>query len=168
MGLNKPVDFTTAKLLKEKGWDIPTLNFYFEDEEFKENVLRETTGMDYGSDFVVEFSELIENWNDKFLTKKNGGRCFGCNKSSDYFETFSAPTIADVIDWIYTKYGIWIKVDVASKDFWHPSVINIKNGNFLVHPSFVSQKFIEKNGRIFNSPTEAYESAINYVLNNLI
>jgi hypothetical protein len=80
----------------------------------------------------------------------------------------TAPTIAEVVMWLYGNYGIWIKVDVASKDFWHPSIVNIEDGNFMVHPSYVSQKFLEKNGRVFNAPTEAYEAAIDYVLNNLI
>lgn len=106
------INFDLSKLLKEKDWNKPTLNFYFEDGEFKENVLKETTGMDYGSTFIIEFSELIKNWNDNWLTKKNGDRCFGCNKSKEYFETFSAPTIAEVIMWIYDKYKIWISIEM--------------------------------------------------------
>lgn len=80
----------------------------------------------------------------------------------------SAPTIADVVMWLYEKHGIWIKVDVAAKDFWHPSILNIEDGSFKVHPSYVSQKFVAEENRMFNSPTEVYESAIEYTLNNLI
>ena len=85
-----------------------------------------------------------------------------------YINKYSAPIIAEVLMWFYEKHGIWVKVDVASKDFWHPSILNIEDGNFLVHPSFVSQNFIEKNERMFKTPTEAYESTILYTLNNLI
>lgn len=35
MGLNKPVDFSTAKLLKEKGFDEPCPNLYYQPERCK-------------------------------------------------------------------------------------------------------------------------------------
>lgn len=86
--------------------------------------------------------------------------------TNNYIE--SIPTIAEVVMWLYEKHGIWIKVDVAAKYFWHPSILNIEDGSFKVHPSYVSQKFIEKENRMYNSPTEAYSAAIEYTLNNLI
>lgn len=87
----------------------------------------------------------------------------------DRCETYlMQPTIAEVVMWLYEKYNIWVKVDCASKDFWYPSIINIENGNFKVHPSYVSENFIKQNNRMFNSPTEAYEEGIKYTLNNLI
>lgn len=104
------ISFNTAKLAKEKGWTFPTLNFYFEDSQLKENTFKEITGMDYGSEFTVEFSELTENWNDKFLTKKDGNRCSGCSKTKGYFETFSAPTQALLQKWLREKHNIHIMV----------------------------------------------------------
>ena len=102
------ISFETARLLKEKKWSFPTLNFYFEDGQSKENVLEQTTGMDYGSEFTVEYEELIENWNDNFLTKKNGHRCFGCDKNKGYFETYSAPTQALLQKWLREIHNIHI------------------------------------------------------------
>lgn len=67
----------------------------------------------------------------------------------------SAPTIAEVVMWLYEKHGIWIEVietDLFDKFFFQ---IKRKDNTRL------------KNGD-YNSPTEAYESAIKYVLTNLI
>jgi hypothetical protein len=60
-----------------------------------------------------------------------------------------APTIADVVMWFYEKHGIWIEVttDVFGKFCWIVKSKRASNNNF-------------------NSPTEAYEAAIEYALNN--
>lgn len=156
--MNTLISFELAKLLKEKGWNKETLCHYFEDGVFRQNELRNIIGMDYGSDYIVEFSELIHNFNDNFLMKKNGDRCFGCNKNQGFFETFSAPTIAEVVMWLYEKHGIWITVCVIGADgfgYW----LHNKNRKRL-NP--------EDQGGYWYSPTEAYEAAIEYTLKNLI
>lgn len=161
--MNTPVSFPIAKLLKAKGYNNPELNFFFEDGESKENVLRETTGMDYGSEFTVEFSELIENWNDAWLTKKNGDRCFGCSKTKGYLETYSAPFISTVVMWLYEKHGIWVRVEPDwDGDFWAQiksrEIPDARIGKWQVVTALAPYK----------SPTEAYEAGIVYALNNLI
>lgn len=93
------ISFETAKLAKEKGFDILCFNYYFEDGEFKENILTGQNGY-YGDDYEVEFEEFLENWNDKARTKKNGDRCFGCSKNKGYLETFSAPTQSLLQKWL--------------------------------------------------------------------
>lgn len=158
--MNTPVSFQLAKLLKEKEWSKPTLNFYFEDGTFKENILIGTTGMDYGSEFSIEFSELIENWNDKWQTKKNGDRCFGCDKSKGYFETFSAPIISEVCMWLYEKHKLHIESLLAEDNPWDKFYYRImKVGQYFT---------LSQDGIIYDSPTEAYEAAIEYVVKNLI
>jgi len=160
--MNTPVGFPTAKLLKAKGYNNPELNFFFEDGESKENVLRETTGMDYGSEFTVEFSELIENWNDAWLTKKNGDRCFGCSKTKGYLETYSAPFISTVVMWLYEKYGIWIGVQPTS------IVGKFQFRTYYNNKGVMNQHWNDSMSKQFNSPTEAYESAIKYCLEKII
>jgi len=75
----------------------------------------------------------------------------------------SAPTIADVVMWLYEKHGIWISVN---KD------INIKWSNNYFNYNIISENkgsaFSDIGGTQPNSPTEAYEAAIEYTLNNLI
>ena len=104
------ISFETAKLAKEKGFDILCFNYYFEDGEFKENILTGQNGY-YGDDYEVEFEEFLENWNDKTLTNKNGGRCFGCSKNKGYLETFSAPTQSLLQKWLREKYRIDVFVN---------------------------------------------------------
>jgi hypothetical protein len=167
--MNTPINFELAKLLKEKGWDIPTLNFYFEDGESKENVLSERVSMEYGSEFVVEFSELIENFNSKWLTKKNGDRCFGCSKDKGYFETYSSPAISEVIMWLYEVHGIWVSVHLENCRGYLGFDFNFEFIDDVQKTIIEQEKQYKKLGEtVFNSPNESYEAGIEYVLKNLI
>ena len=72
----------------------------------------------------------------------------------------SAPTITDAVMWLYEKHGIWIissyelNIENHKKEwFW----IAIKDGEEIAYQY-----------RDFNSPTEAYEAAIEFTLENLI
>lgn len=154
------VSFEVAKLLKEKGFKQQSLCFFFEDGEFRQNVLVETTGMDYGSEFTVEYTELLENWNDNFLTKKDGSRCFGCSKSKGYFETFSSPTQALAIKWIRENFGIICTHTMPTKI----------NNKWLFGGKVFSMENEADNMVIgaFDSPEEAIEAALLHTLKNLI
>jgi len=73
-----------------------------------------------------------------------------------------APTIAEVVMWLYEKHQIWVHAMKSFKEFtpyiqcdWNYKQDAIKE----------VLKFMEKR---FNSPTEAYEAAIEFTLNNLI
>lgn len=72
-------------------------------------------------------------------------------------ECYNAPTIAVVVMWLYEKHGIWIYVqrdwDVG-KCLGFEAIIDDNDGSI--------------NTETFNSPTEAYEAAIKYTLENLI
>lgn len=159
--MNKPVNFEIAKMLKEKGWNKPTLHFFFEDGVQIENSYEDTVGMDYGSPFEVEFYELTSNWNSGWVKKKDGSMCFGCDKSKGYLDIYSAPTIADVVMWLYEKHGIWIEClhrgDMGDFTF---KVSKLKK-RWRTEPHYLHDKG-------FSSPTEAYEAAIDYTLKNLI
>lgn len=75
------------------------------------------------------------------------------------YNEFAAPTIADVVMWIYEKHGIWIiSVPEGLSTTWAFSLFNInpEKGRIIF------------NSPSFDSPTEAYEAAIEYTLNNLI
>ena len=73
-------------------------------------------------------------------------------------DCFNAPTISDVVMWLYEKHEYWCYVYTNGK-IWHPCIQH-KFGDMAV----LSGKIGES-----NSPTEAYEAAIEYtLLNNLI
>ena len=69
---------------------------------------------------------------------------------------YSIPTISEVVMWLYEKHGIWIysfRHDFNNEFYWH------------IDTSHEDEFTSDMN---FNSPTEAYEAAIEYVLKNLI
>lgn len=65
-----------------------------------------------------------------------------------------APTIADVVMWLYEKHGIWITCN-KHKDY--------KPFEFLIHSK---NKLNIRGG--YNSPIEAYEAAILFCLEKII
>lgn len=162
----EPVTFKIAKLLKKKEWTTPTLNFYFEDGEFKENKLTGTNGY-YNEEYCFSVEEFLTNWNDKWLTKKNGNRCFECNKSQGYFETYSAPIIADVIIWLYKKHGIWIVVETAlgKKEKCLFAWYCTDDEQNVLCSDFNYSKDAKYHHK---TPTKAYLAAIEYTLTKLI
>ena len=101
------------------------------------------------------FDERTKTWHQR------GDGVVGCvegkrdfyNRKGDVYT--SAPTIAEVVMWLYEKHGIWIEV---IKFIDHASDVN--DGH-----TFKSNYTFNKE---FNSPTEAYLSAITHILNNLI
>ena len=67
--------------------------------------------------------------------------------------------IMQVIMWLYEKYKIWIQVFILNKTFaW-----KVQDVNTLVITCLYAQQ-----DKGYNSPTEAYEAAIEYTLNKLI
>lgn len=138
--LNSIVDFETAKLLKEKGFD----------DDDCQNI--------YYCDFEEGFEPDELQVSDRMLKEPEVGEF-------DYL----VPKIYTVIDWIYNKHGIWINVEVSSfntntltnerRIFLDYTIYSPKE-NIFIHE--------EDKDKIFNSPKEAYIEAIKYVLNNLI
>lgn len=115
--MNTPVSFENAKLLKEKGFDIPTLKWYH----------RETKKLNT-NDLIFSMNKLTDN--------------------------YSAPTIAEVVMWLYKKHGIWISV-FKYKD--HAADLN--------DPYLFRNQFDRGD---YDSPKKAYEAGIEFALKNLI
>lgn len=116
--MNTLVNFETAKLLKEKGFDITTKILY-NDEGYK----------------------------------LNNGYYPDIHK-----DDIACPTITDVVMWLYEKHGIWISV-----------LQMLNNGETVTwYASYYEQGVGEDIEVYYNSPTEAYEAAIEYTLKNLI
>ena len=136
--MNKEVNFEIAKLLKEKGFDKSTLCFY-----------TKPNSKMFGIDEHGRYYQIRNKAKSLWIT----GNAATLNIDNVYF----APTIAEVVMWLYEKHGIWISVtkdwDVG-KCLGFESIIDTNDG------------FI--NTETYNSPTEAYEAAITYCLENLI
>jgi len=117
--MNTPISFELAKLLKEKRYNKYCRWSYW------------------------------EGW----LTPHTPGYALedGTTSQENYwdFERYYAPTIADVVMWLYEKHGIWIEVyyNNSRKKFY---------------------TFWNREEYTFNSPTEAYSAVIKYTLKHLI
>lgn len=116
-------------------------------------------GFDERCRFVHDTWNNIHDW-----VEDGEGEHRNSHKNASIY--YSAPTIADVVIWLYEKHGIW--ASVYTMDKWLP------NGNDreqLFDYSLKQMKLglidIPKKPEEFNSPTEAYEAAIKYVLSNI-
>ena len=128
--MNKPVNFELAKLLKEKGFDEDCYRTY--------------------SNGKISPFPLLENMGGEPILNPLD---YKWKNSLIHESVISAPTIAEVVMWLYEKNRIWIYVSIDNEKHinWH-----IISGNY-------SQIDVG-----FKTPTEAYEAAIEYVLTNLI
>ena len=72
------------------------------------------------------------------------------------YETFTAPTIAEVVMWLYEKQRVWI------------IVFEISKGHDIGFIWSFSNDYNNVECELCNSPTEAYSQAIEYTLKNLI
>lgn len=121
--LDSPVSHTVARLAKCKGFESPTLHFYYEDCELRENRLTGYNGY-YGDPYRFNHSEFLENWNDNWVTKKDMSRCFGCNGKEGYYETYSAPTQSYLQKWLRGRnIIIVIEFVLSPSNKFRPSII---------------------------------------------
>lgn len=80
----------------------------------------------------------------------------------DFDDWCFAPTIAEVVMYLYEKHGIWIGVQPTSV------VGKFQFRTYYNNNGVMNQHFNNSMSKEFNSPIEAYEAAIIYTLNNLI
>ena len=126
--MNTPVSPSLAKLLKEKEFNLKVITFY--DYE------RLSTPFDKQRqlDGLINYNPI--NW----------------NSTKNHYT--SAPTIADVVMWLYKKHGIWISVDPENDtDTWFHTITHGKSVTVFGN---------------YSSLTEAYEKGIEHILNEMI
>lgn len=123
--MNKRVNFSVAKLLKENGFDKECKYFYDKYGNVKDLTPYEDYKDLYSYDGIIEHYFSGEyDWNSLDV---NEGMVVLKNSYENYDEyincTCSAPTIADAVMWIYDKYKIWISVDMVftnyEAEFWY-------------------------------------------------
>lgn len=86
------------------------------------------------------------------------------DRTDDSFAQYSAPTIAEVVMWLYETHDIWIMIDMTGSKKFYPRgrMIDKKGKHHVGDFKYNSERLI------YNSPIEAYEAGINYCLTNLI
>lgn len=142
--MNTPVSFEIAKLAKDKGFSELTEWFYYPTAYNKNGMPR----------LIADGSN--DDINSTYYDGDSEGMTLNLDNHNFNKDFYSAPTIAEVIMWLYEKYGIWIWVERYSTLF-RPYAEEIGN-----------ERFSKWEGYKYKSPTEAYEAAIEYTLNNLI
>jgi hypothetical protein len=130
--MNVPVSYPSCKLLVDKGFDEKCSKYY-----------------------EIGKSSCVIN----LLTPYRNS-----NFDRDLYPNADilAPTIADVVMWLYEKYGIWISVTKDVDIKWSNDYFNYH----ILSPQGTTQSDI--GGTQPNSPTEAYQEAIKYVLHRNI
>lgn len=92
--MNTSVTFPIAKLLKEKGFDVVTKDYFDLSNVFTKD--RQTISEIYS-----------HNWNARYSNKE-------CTKK----EFISAPAVSKVIMWLYEEHDIWVQPKrIAKKEF---------------------------------------------------
>ena len=123
--MNTPVSFEIAKLLKEKG---------YENEDCESVYLG-----DFDEEYLPEKIELS--------TRNLRQRAIG---EFDYI----APSIAEVVMWLYDNHKIWISVDPEiDTDTWFHTITHGKSMTAFGN---------------YSGPIEAYEKGIEHILNDMI
>lgn len=79
------------------------------------------------------------------------------NYNHNQWDNYSAPTIAEVVMWLYKNHGIWISVGVVPFEKYYTFECTISKFDGHIHQEGV-----------FVTPTGAFKAAIQYTLNNLI
>jgi len=141
--MNTLVNFETAKLLKEKGFDELCSHAY---KEVENPVLYIHQDKKYNNSFKKEWQNTV---------RKNS------QMNNAVIKRYSAPTIAEVVMWLYDKHGIWIytKPILDEDGNW------IFKGYVKLMNNFKAKEYQTK---LLRKPTEAYEAAIIYTLKNLL
>lgn len=82
---------------------------------------------------------------------------------NNYSDSYSAPLISDVVDWLLEKHSIWIFCDRTTTWFW---TIQKSTGEYIHHED--QEPLTDEICKGFNSPKEAYLAAIEYTLTEII
>jgi len=103
------ISFETAKLAKEKGFNIPVPKYYLSNGSLK--VSFEDS---YGNEREYKFDadDLNHDWNVKgWIIHKDGGMCFGCKSDNkNYFISYSAPSQSLLQKWLREVHNCYIKI----------------------------------------------------------
>lgn len=160
------VNFETAKLLKKKGFDKNTISRYYEWKN--KSRMPDFSLPFYKNSMLFKDKELVSSVS--YNTKNEDGytenhkqvSCINWNNKSDaIYNVYSAPTIVEVVMWLYEKHEIW--VDVSLSQFSKPN-----NLSWMYSIVFTKDCTYSHSPKAHNSPREAYQEAINYTLKNLI
>jgi len=142
--MNTVVSFELAKLVKEAGFEL-------------ENQWSE----DYKYNFYA-IKDFNNDWRDSLLKRVKGELLDGYYLSplSEKVENvvIPAPTIAEIVMWLYVKYGVWIVVNITISSDWYFELYDLNSKR---------NAEIKVDSNLYNSPSETYEAAVKHYLTNI-
>ena len=146
--MNTEVNYEISKLLKDKGFKGSThANWWILHKDHHEN---------YKKRLPVDESKVFFAKNSYDLDLKIQ---IDEEREHNVFHVLSAPTISEVVMWLYEEHGIWTVVNVNIMGSWYFEHFDLKEKrNAEFKPTDTH----------YDSPTEAYEAAIKYTLKNLL
>jgi hypothetical protein len=130
--MTQVVPTNIAKLLKDKGFKKTTLAYYV-----KDMLLNNKIGKLGSYDECSSHPSPLVNYKD----------------------VIAAPTIAEVVEWLYEKHKIWIKVSVEE---WFEDDTERKFDWYITSGKYTQIDIG------FKSPSEAYFSAFEFTLKELL
>lgn len=144
--MNTQVSFKIAKLLKEKGFDLECFYFYTKPNS-------KMFGIDeHGGIYPI---------------KNTAKKLYKCGKEAvlNIENVYLAPTIAEVVMWLYKKHSLWIIIIPTVTGNFAYKVIDVQ-----LNPEKVIERppYKDVSAEDFSEPTDAYLGAIEDILNNLI
>lgn len=147
--LSKEVSYPIAKLLQEKGISIRSEFFYTENFGL--------CSLNEDGEFLYIYCHPETNKFEVF---------YDCNGTFEEGVRHFAPTVGEVVDWIYENHGVWIYCD----ETFRPYII--VNGQNVIYHGELNRLKAFNGGFItvytWDSPYETYQAAFEYFLNNLI
>lgn len=139
--MNTHVSYSIAKSVIQKGFEVQVRPMYYR-----------TYKIDSGS-YMYNTDGVLELCTMPLIGLKKGW--------------IDAPTIAEVVMWLYEKHGIWISVDIDGENFDIFYFLVYRNHEERVKEYI--KKFNDENYNTnYKTPAEAYEAAFEYTLKKLI
>ena len=89
-------------------------------------------------------------------------------KFNIYKDYYLAPTIAEVVMWLYEKHGIWVQGPFPLKNGKWEWVVFFLKEPLEGSDGFKNRMSIVDKTPYYDTPTETYLAAIEYTLKNLI
>ena len=117
--------FETAKLAKEKGFDLETSKFYLSDKTlitaFEDSGCNE-------AEYYFDADSFLENWNRKgWLVTKECNMGFGVTEGKNgYMQGFSAPTQSLLQKWLREKHKIHLVITPTIEGYFTCKLLDIR------------------------------------------
>ena len=118
------VSFETAKLAKEKGFDLETSKFYLSDKTLI-TAFEDSKGNE--AEYYFDADSFLENWNRKgWLVTKECNMGFGVTEGKNgYMQGFSAPTQSLLQKWLREKYKIHLVIIPTVEGYFTYKLLDI-------------------------------------------